>query len=174
MKSATILFNNEFNEDRYNKVVSVCELENDFNELANGDKTEINSTNANVSGGQKARISLARCLYKEADLYLLDDPLSSVDSKVGNKIFLKAFIKFLKDKARILVTNELNNLSFVDKIVYMENKKIIFIGTYNEFNNTFGSKNMEIESNSDDNTKYDKNAIKVRRYLRRKSTIRKI
>ena len=99
--------------------------------------------------------------------------MSSVDSKVGNKIFLKAFIKFLKDKARILVTNELNNLSFVDKIVYMENKKIIFIGTYNEFNNTFGSKNMEIESNSDDNTKYDKNAIKVRRYLRRKSTIKR-
>ena len=168
-----ILFNNDFNEDRYSKVVSVCELENDFNELANGDKTEINSTNANVSGGQKARISLARCLYKEADLYLLDDPLSSVDSKVGNKIFLKAFIKFLKDKARILVTNELNNLSYVDKIVYMENKKIIFIGTYNEFNDTFGSKNMEIDSNSDDNTKYDKNAIKVRKYLRRKSTIKK-
>ena len=168
-----ILFNNEYNEDRYNKIVSVCELENDFNELANGDKTEINSTNANVSGGQKARISLARCLYKEADLYLLDDPLSSVDSKVGNKIFLKAFIKFLKDKARILVTNELNNLSFVDKIVYMENKRIIFIGTYNEFNNTFGSKNMEIDSNSDDNTKYDKKAIKVRNYLRRKSSIKK-
>ena len=168
-----ILFNNDFNEDRYNKVVSVCQLENDFAELANGDKTEINSTNANVSGGQKARISLARCLYKEADLYLLDDPLSSVDSKVGNKIFVNAFIKFLKDKARILVTNELNNLSFVDKIVYMENKKIIFIGTYTEFNNTFGSKNMEIDSNSDDNTKYDKNAIKVRKYLRRKSTIKK-
>ena len=168
-----ILFNNEYNEDRYNKIVSVCELENDFNELANGDKTEINSSNANVSGGQKARISLARCLYKEADLYLLDDPLSSVDSKVGNKIFLKAFIKFLKDKARILVTNELNNLSFVDKIVYMENKRIIFIGTYNEFNNTFGSKNMEIDSNSDDNTKYDKKAIKVRNYLRRKSSIKK-
>ena len=55
----------------------------------------------------------------------------------------------------------------------MENKKIIFIGTYNEFNNTFGSKNMEIDSNSDDNTKYDKKAIKVRNYLRRKSTIKK-
>ena len=169
-----ILFNNDFNEDRYRKVVSVCELENDFAQMPNGDKTEINSTNANVSGGQKARISLARCLYKEADLYLLDDPLSSVDSKVGNKIFVNAFIKFLKDKARILVTNELNNLSFADKIVYMENKKIIFIGTYNEFNNTFGSKNMEIDSNSDDNTKYDKNAIKVRRYLRRKSTVKKM
>ena len=165
-----IIFNRDFDEDRYNKVISVCELENDFNEFANGDKTEINSTNANVSGGQKARISLARCLYKEADLYLLDDPLSSVDSKVGNKIFQKAFVKFLTNKARILVTNELNNLSSVDKIVYMENKKIIFIGTFNEFNKTFGSKNMEIESNSDDNTKYDKQAIKVRQYLRRNSS----
>ena len=165
-----IIFNNDFEEDKYNKVVSVCELENDFNEFTNGDKTEINSTNANVSGGQKARISLARCLYKEADLYLLDDPLSSVDSKVGNKIFEKAFNKFLKNKARILVTNELNNLSMVDKIIYMENKKIIFIGTFNEFNKTFGSKNMEIESNSDDNTKYDKQAIKVRQYLRRNSS----
>ena len=165
-----IIFNNQFDEDKYNKIISVCELENDFLELANGDKTEINSTNANVSGGQKARISLARCLYKEADLYLLDDPLSSIDSKVGNKIFQKAFVKYLRNKARILVTNELNNLSSVDKIVYMENKKIIFTGSYNEFNKTFGSKNMEIDSNSDDASKYDKQAIKVRQYLRRNSS----
>ena len=165
-----IIFNNLFDEDKYDKIVSVCELENDFLNFPNGDKTEINSTNANVSGGQKARISLARCLYKDADLYLLDDPLSSVDSKVGNKIFEKAFVKYLKNKARILVTNELNNLSSVDKIVYMENKKIIFVGSFDEFNKTFGSKNMEIESNSDDNTKYDKQAIKVRQYLRRNSS----
>ena len=165
-----IIFNNSFDENKYDKIVSVCELENDFNQFPSGDKTEINSTNANVSGGQKARISLARCLYKDADLYLLDDPLSSVDSKVGNKIFQKAFVKYLKNKARILVTNELNNLSSVDKIVYMENKKIIFVGSFDEFNKTFGSKNMEIESNSDDNTKYDKQAIKVRQYLRRNSS----
>ena len=165
-----IIFNNVFDENKYDKIVSVCELENDFLNFPNGDKTEINSTNANVSGGQKARISLARCLYKDADLYLLDDPLSSVDSKVGNKIFQKAFVKYLKDKARILVTNELNNLSSVDKIVYMENKKIIFVGSFDEFNKTFGSKNMEIESNSDDNTKYNKQAIKVRQYLRRNSS----
>ena len=165
-----IIFNNAFDENKYDKIVSVCELENDFLNFPNGDKTEINSTNANVSGGQKARISLARCLYKDADLYLLDDPLSSVDSKVGNKIFQKAFVKYLKDKARILVTNELNNLSSVDKIVYMENKKIIFVGSFDEFNKTFGSKNMEIESNSDDNTKYNKQAIKVRQYLRRNSS----
>ena len=163
-----IIFNNEYNEDKYREIISVCELENDFYEFANGDKTEINSTSANVSGGQKARISLARCLYKDADLYLLDDPLSSIDSKVGNKIFKKAFIKYLKNKARILVTNELNNLSSVNKIIYMEKGKIIFTGSFNEFNKTFGVKNMEIED--EDNNKYDEQAKKVRNYLRRNSS----
>ena len=163
-----IIFNNEYNEDKYREIISVCELENDFYEFANGDKTEINSTSANVSGGQKARISLARCLYKDADLYLLDDPLSSIDSKVGNKIFKKAFIKYLKNKARILVTNELNNLSSVNKIIYMEKGKIIFTGSFNEFNKTFGAKNMEIED--EDNNKYDEQAKKVRNYLRRNSS----
>ena len=165
-----IIFNNEFIEDKYREVVSVCELENDFHEFANGDKTEINSTSANVSGGQKARISLARCLYKEADLYLLDDPLSSIDSKVGNKIFKKAFNKYLKDKARILIANELNNLSSVDKIIYMEKGKIIFTGSFNEFNEfniTFGAKDMEIDENDTHN--YDEQAKKARTYLRRNS-----
>ena len=163
-----IIFNNEYNEEKYRQVVSVCELENDIFEFANGDKTEINSTSANVSGGQKARISLARCLYKEADLYLLDDPLSSIDSKVGNKIFKKAFNKYLKNKARILVTNELNNLSTVNKIIYMEKGKIIFTGTFNEFNKTFGAKNMEIDD--EDNANYDEQAKNVRKYLRRNSS----
>ena len=163
-----IIFNNEFDEKKYREVVSVCELENDFFDFANGDKTEINSTSANVSGGQKARISLARCLYKEADLYLLDDPLSSIDSKVGNKIFKKAFNKYLKNKARILVTNELNNLSTVDKIIYMEKGKIIFTGSFSEFNKTFGVKDMEVDE--DDNRTYDEQAKKVRKYLRRNSS----
>ena len=167
-----IIFNNEYNEDKYREIISVCELENDFYGFANGDKTEINSTSANVSGGQKARISLARCLYKEADLYLLDDPLSSIDSKVGNKIFKKAFVKYLKNKARILVTNELNNLSSVNKIIYMEKGKIIFTGSFNEFNKTFGAQNMEIDS--DDNNNYDEQAKKVRKYLRRNSSHRNL
>ena len=162
-----IIFNNEYDEKKYNDIVSVCELNNDFIELANGDLTEINSTSANISGGQKARISLARCLYKEADIYLLDDPLSSIDSKVGNKIFKKAFNQYLKNKARILVTNEFNNLSTVDKIIYMEKGRIIFTGSFNEFNKTFGAINMEIDSDNDND--FDEQAIKVRKYLRKNS-----
>ena len=167
-----IIFNNEFDEEKYNQVVSVCELEKDFMELPNGDKTEINSTSANVSGGQKARISLARCLYKDADIYLLDDPLASTDSKVGNKIFTKAFNKYLKNKARILVTNEINNLSTVDKIIYMEQGRIIFTGSFNEFNKTYGAKDMEIDIN--DNSKFNAQANKVRNFIRRNSSHKNI
>jgi len=162
-----IIFNNEFNEEKYKEIVSVCELENDFLEFSNGDKTEINSTSANVSGGQKARISLARCLYKDADLYLLDDPLASVDSKVGNKIFKKAFNKYLTNKARILVTNELNNLSTVNKIIYMEQGKIIFTGSFNEFNKKYGVKDIEIDS--DDDSKFDEQTNKIRKFIRKSS-----
>ena len=162
-----ILFFNKYDENKYRHVVSVCQLENDFEQFAKGDKTEINSTSVNVSGGQKARIALARCLYKNADLYLLDDPLSSIDSRVGNKIFKEAFCKYLSDKARILVTNELNNLNYVDKIIYMEKGKIIFTGSFKEFNEKYGAKNMEIEG--DENISYDDQSKKVRRYLRRNS-----
>ena len=162
-----IIFNNEFNEEKYKEIVSVCELENDFLEFSNGDKTEINSTSANVSGGQKARISLARCLYKDADLYLLDDPLASVDSKVGNKIFKKAFNKYLKNKARILVTNELNNLSTVNKVIYMEQGRIIFIGSFNDFNKTYGV--TDINADSDDNDKFDEQTNKIRKFIRKNS-----
>jgi ATP-binding cassette subfamily C (CFTR/MRP) protein 4 len=162
-----IIFNNEFNEEKYNEIVSVCELENDFLEFSNGDKTEINSTSANVSGGQKARISLARCLYKDADLYLLDDPLASVDSKVGNKIFKKAFNKYLKNKARVLVTNELNNLSTVNKIIYMEQGRIIFTGSFNDFNKKYGVKDIEVDS--DDDSKFDEQTNKIRKFIRKSS-----
>ena len=165
-----ILFYNKYDENKYRQVVSVCQLENDFDQFAKGDKTEINSTSVNVSGGQKARIALARCLYKDADLYLLDDPLSSIDSRVGNKIFKEAFCSYLCDKARILVTNELNNLNNVDKIVYMEKGKIIFTGSFKEFNEKYGAKNMEIEEDENENLNYDEQSKKVRRYLRRRSS----
>ena len=100
-----ILFFKDYEEDKYNKILSICQLEHDIELLPYGDETEINSSSANVSGGQKARISLARCLYKDADLYLIDDPFASIDNKVGNKIFKECFVDYLKNKARFLITN---------------------------------------------------------------------
>ena len=164
-----ILFFKQFDEEKYKKVISICQLEHDLELLAYGDKTEINSTSSNVSGGQKARISLARCLYKDADLYLIDDPFASIDNKVGNKIFKEAFCGYLKDKTRILVTNELNNLSLVDKIIYLEKGKIIFNGDYKEFNEKFGVKNL-VESDIEE-SKYNEEEKKVRKYIRKYSNV---
>jgi len=82
-----ILFGKEYNEDFYNKVVKLCCLESDLNLLPNGDQTEIGEKGINISGGQKQRINLARCVYSEADIYILDDSLSAVDANVGKQIF---------------------------------------------------------------------------------------
>ena len=161
-----ILFFKELNNEKYNKVISICQLDHDLELLAYGDQTEINSTSSNVSGGQKARISLARCLYKDADLYLIDDPFASIDNKVGNKIFKEAFYDYLKNKTRILVTNELKNLSYVDRIIYMEKGKIIFNGNYKEFNDKFGTKDLK-----DNDNKYDEEEKSVRKFIRKYSSM---
>lgn len=70
-----ILFGNDFEEARYNEVVKVCALEDDFKQLPHGENTIVGERGAALSGGQKARVNLARCLYRKADIYLLDDPL---------------------------------------------------------------------------------------------------
>lgn len=82
-----ILFGRDYDQEFYNKVVSVCALTTDFNILPAGDQTEIGEKGINLSGGQKQRISLSRAVYSESDIYLLDDPLSAVDAHVGKQIF---------------------------------------------------------------------------------------
>ena len=91
-----ILFYNKYDEARYNKIISLCQLENDFKNFVEKDETLINSSSASVSGGQKSRIALARCLYKDADLYLFDDPFSAIDNNVKQAIFENSFCNFLK------------------------------------------------------------------------------
>ena len=75
--------------------------------MANGQDTIIGERGVNVSGGQKARISLARAVYSDADIYLLDDPLSAVDTHVANGIFNECILGALKNKCVILVTHQL-------------------------------------------------------------------
>ena len=77
-----ILFGAEYDKERFSNVVEVCCLASDLEMLANGDLTEIGERGVNLSGGQKQRVNLARALYSDKDLYLLDDPLSAVDPKV--------------------------------------------------------------------------------------------
>lgn len=134
---SNILFFKEFNEKLYKKVLKVCCLEEDLLEFPNKDLSEIGERGLNLSGGQKARLCLARALYSEADLYLLDDPLSALDTKVGKSIFEKGIKKFLKNKTVILSTHQIQFLRDVDYIYSLEDGEIKKQGCFSEFKNEF-------------------------------------
>lgn len=95
-----ILFGNEYDEAKYNKILEACSLLSDIEIMPAGDETEIGEKGINLSGGQKQRVSLARALYANADIYFLDDALSAVDSHVGKHIFTQVIGPegLLKDK----------------------------------------------------------------------------
>ncbi|TMS35379.1 hypothetical protein L596_002794 [Steinernema carpocapsae] len=129
-----ITFGKKFNRHLYNRVIEACALKPDLEILPHGDKTEIGEKGINLSGGQKARVSLARAVYQNYDVYLLDDPLSAVDSHVGKHIFDKVIGPngLLRNKTRILVTHGVTFLQDADQVVVMDDGKISEIGTYEE------------------------------------------
>lgn len=102
-------------------VVKRCALERDFSLLPHGDKTIVGERGVSLSGGQRARINLARAVYKQADIYLLDDPLSAVDTHVGKQLFEDCIAGYLRTKMCILVTHQLQYLKEVDHIIILEN-----------------------------------------------------
>ena len=127
-----IVFYSEFDKDKYNQVVNACQLDKDFENLKHGDMTEVGSTGNNISGGQRARIALARAIYRDADIYLFDDPIPSVDTFVSMKIFHQAIVNLLKEKTKIFVTHDIRNLKYSSRIIIMNNFKIEFDGNYDE------------------------------------------
>ncbi|XP_027504550.1 multidrug resistance-associated protein 1-like isoform X2 [Corapipo altera] len=129
-----ILFGADLNRPYYNLVLESCALLPDLEQLPHGDQTEIGERGVNISGGQKQRVSLARAAYSNADLYLLDDPLSAVDVHVGKHLFEKLIgpSGLLKSKTRILVTHNLTLLPHTDLIIVMEEGRISQMGTYQE------------------------------------------
>lgn len=131
-----IVFVEEFDEQRYKEVTRVCALERDFELFPHGDETLVGERGISLSGGQKARVSLARAVYKKADIYLLDDPLSAVDSHVGKHIFNQCITGFLRDKVCVLVTHQLQYLNNVEHIVLMNAGAIEAQGSYLTVTNT--------------------------------------
>ncbi|KAM6442960.1 ATP-binding cassette sub-family C member 2 isoform 1-T1 [Liasis olivaceus] len=127
-----ILFGSPLDEARYQQILEACALLPDLQLLPGGDLTEIGEKGINLSGGQKQRISLARAVYSNADIYLLDDPLSAVDSLVGRHIFEKVLGPegLLQKKTRILVTHSLSFLAQVDDIVVLETGTVMECGSY--------------------------------------------
>ncbi|KAJ0182975.1 hypothetical protein K1T71_000951 [Dendrolimus kikuchii] len=130
-----ILFGQEMDLRRYKQVIKCCQLKSDLDILSHGDKTVVGERGALLSGGQRARISLARCVYQNADLYLLDDPLAAVDAKVAQAIYEDCVRGFLRDKATILVTHHVQYAKHADNVCVMRNGKIVAQGTYQELKN---------------------------------------
>ena len=128
-----ILFGREFNEKLYRQVIKSCNLERDLELFTHGDGTLIGERGVNMSGGQKARVSLARALYSQSDIYLLDDPFSALDSRVSRDIFDKVLKgSLLRDKVVILVTHHLHFAKESDHVVLMNEGKVEIQGTFAE------------------------------------------
>ncbi|XP_076004890.1 ATP-binding cassette sub-family C member 4-like isoform X2 [Genypterus blacodes] len=129
---SNILFGKEMNPQKYENVLRACALKRDMELLPDGDLTLIGDRGATLSGGQKARVNLARAVYQDADIYLLDDPLSAVDAEVGRHLFERCICGLLKKKPRILVTHQLQYLKAADQIVVLKEGHMVAKGTYAE------------------------------------------
>ncbi|XP_050393097.1 ATP-binding cassette sub-family C member 5 isoform X1 [Patella vulgata] len=127
-----ILFGFPYDKDKYDEVVSACCLKDDFDSFVSGDMTEIGERGMNLSGGQKQRISLARAVYSEKDIILLDDPLSAVDIHVGQHIFTQCLQKLLKNKTVVFVTHQLQYLPECDEVIYLRDGQIAGIGKHED------------------------------------------
>lgn len=127
-----ILFGLSYDADRYNEVIRVCSLERDIEILIDGDMTIVGERGVSLSGGQKARVNLARALYNEADIYILDDPLSAVDAPVAKHIFNESLRTFLKKKTVILATHQLQFLRYATKVLVVDRDSPAAYGTLQE------------------------------------------
>ncbi|XP_050502056.1 probable multidrug resistance-associated protein lethal(2)03659 isoform X1 [Diabrotica virgifera virgifera] len=161
-----ILFGQPYDKQRYEEVLMVCALQRDLTLLPYGDKTRIGERGITLSGGQRSRINLARAIYKEADIYLLDDPLSAVDTHVGKHLFEECICRFLADKCVVLVTHQLQYLKTVANIILLENGMVRASGSYEDIikSNSIFTKlleNLEKEEEDEKNQKHVKNKLYI-------------
>lgn len=159
-----ILFGEEFDEKRYNDVVYSCSLESDLELLPAGDNTEIGERGITLSGGQKARINLARAVYVENDIILLDDVLSAVDARVGKHIMNNCLMGLLKNKTRILATHQLSLIGDADRVIFLNGDGTISTGTFEELSTTnqafqslmaYNSEVLDEEDKEDQDEEYE-------------------
>ncbi|CAF3956324.1 unnamed protein product, partial [Rotaria magnacalcarata] len=141
-----ILFGKDFDPQLFQRVVSATALDADFAQLSCGMNTLVGDQGVMLSGGQKARVNMARALYRDADIYLLDDPLSAVDVKVSKHIFERSIKNFLCDKVCILVTHQIQFLEDATKIIVLENGEMVQTGAYDELRANSSSFNRLLEN----------------------------
>uniref|UniRef100_A0A8C3K1Z4 Cystic fibrosis transmembrane conductance regulator n=1 Tax=Calidris pygmaea TaxID=425635 RepID=A0A8C3K1Z4_9CHAR len=144
-----IVFGVSYDEYRYKSVVKACQLEEEISKFPDKDYTVLGEGGIILSGGQRARISLARAVYKDADLYLLDSPFGHLDIFTEKEIFESCVCKLMANKTRILVTSKLEHLKIADKILILHEGSCYFYGTFSELQGQrpdFSSQLMGFES----------------------------
>ncbi|XP_070559242.1 ATP-binding cassette sub-family C member 9-like [Ptychodera flava] len=129
-----ILFGQIYDKDRYDAAIQACALQPDIDILPAGDMTEIGERGINLSGGQKQRVSVARAIYSNTDIVILDDPLSALDVHVSSHLLENGIMDLLVRQGRtvMLVTHQLQSLQFAHKVVLLDNGKIVREGDLNE------------------------------------------
>lgn len=147
---ANILLDKPLDQELFDKALRLSQLADDIKEMPEGIETFIGENGQTVSGGQRTRIGLARCIYQDPELYILDDPLSALDLKVADRIMREAINGELKGKTVIIATHAIHNLKYADYIYVMEQGKIVFEGTFQEI--TQSSIYNEFKAVTDDYT----------------------
>ncbi|XP_062019394.1 ABC transporter C family member 5 [Rosa rugosa] len=127
-----ILFGSPMEKPKYKKVIHACSLKKDLELFSHGDQTIIGDRGINLSGGQKQRVQLARALYQDADIYLLDDPFSAVDAHTGSELFKEYILTALEDKTVVFVTHQVEFLPSADLILVLKEGRIIQAGKYDD------------------------------------------
>ena len=125
-----ILFGEVKNEKKYKESIKFSGLEQDLKILPHKDKTMLGDKGVNLSGGQKARLSLARAMYSNSEIYLLDDPISALDIDVGKFVMEQGIVGYLRGKTRVVATHAISYLKFFDYIYVLESGEIIEEGSY--------------------------------------------
>lgn len=131
-----ILFGLPYDAEKYDKIVQACCLGDDFKQFEGGDLTEVGERGITLSGGQKARINLARAIYSDPEIILLDDVLSAVDAKVGKHIVENCILGLLKDKTRVMATHQLSLIDSADRMIFLNGDGSIDIGTIDQLSKT--------------------------------------
>ena len=127
-----ILFGQPYDELKYKRITEACALRQDIQQFPDNDQTIVGERGVVLSGGQRARVSLARAVYADADLYLLDDPLSAVDFKVGQHIFDKCVSGLLGDKTRVLTSHQEQHMKEADEVIVLYKGRVLGKGSFIE------------------------------------------